>query len=93
MAWKTLMKNDKSEDSLDARCEELEMINGLLRGMREKRNFEYTCTDPRTAEAHRWRLRECGEFSAFCIDCDNVCTTCPGGSFLISPCPACAILS
>jgi len=66
--------------SVQATCKDASLIAGIVNGLTQGLSFSGSCG------GHVWKVFPCASSAVLCVDCDSGCTSCPGNSFLISPC-------
>lgn len=65
---------------LTATCSDRIINNAIINSFTKGKNLDIICND------NLWRVFTCKDMSVICINCEKGCTSCPGSSFLLSPC-------
>ena len=69
-----------SVNKLSAKCSDNNIVSNIVNSLNSNLHYSAFCN------GNIWRVAFCKTYSAFCVNCDKVCDTCPSNSFLISPC-------
>ena len=61
-------------------CEEADKVEKIVDSLNSNQGLKVQCG------GHEWKVGACRTYMALCVDCQRVCDSCPGSTFLVSPC-------